>query len=118
MGRAAARKVGDLAYTVLTGGTSATLTQDGVALFSAATHANYDGVVELLLQAFQFPIQLVEFLFKLGAACLVTLLRRCLQLRFQYRDRVHRQRRRNRRIGLHHALGNCHHPGGANFGDD
>lgn len=41
MGRAAARKVGDLAYAVLTGGTSTTLTQDGVNLFSVATHANY-----------------------------------------------------------------------------
>ena len=41
MGRAAARKVGDLAYAVLSTGTSTTLTQDGVALFDASTHGNY-----------------------------------------------------------------------------
>lgn len=40
MGRAAARKVGDLAYSILTNGESATMTQDGVALF-AAGHSNY-----------------------------------------------------------------------------
>lgn len=41
MGRAAARKVGDLAYSVLTSGTSTLMNQDGVALFDASTHANY-----------------------------------------------------------------------------
>lgn len=39
MGRAAARKIGDLAYAVLT--TNPTMAQDATALFDAATHANY-----------------------------------------------------------------------------
>lgn len=41
MGQAAARKIGDLAYAILTTGTTATMTQDGVALFDAASHSNY-----------------------------------------------------------------------------
>lgn len=41
MGRAAARKVGDLAYAVLSNGTTDTLTQDSIALWDAATHGNY-----------------------------------------------------------------------------
>ena len=40
MGMAAARKIGDLAYAILTNGTTATMTQDGVALFASA-HSNY-----------------------------------------------------------------------------
>jgi len=40
MGASAARKVGDLAYAILTNGTTATMTQDGVELFAAA-HSNY-----------------------------------------------------------------------------
>jgi len=39
MGRSAARKIGDLAYSVLT--TNGTMAQDSTALFDAATHANY-----------------------------------------------------------------------------
>jgi hypothetical protein len=39
MGRSAARKIGDLAYSVLT--TNAVMAQDSIALFDAATHANY-----------------------------------------------------------------------------
>ncbi|MGB5405860.1 MAG: Mu-like prophage major head subunit gpT family protein, partial [Thiogranum sp.] len=39
MGSAAAYKIGDIAYSVLT--TNAALTQDATALFDAATHANY-----------------------------------------------------------------------------
>lgn len=41
MGRAADRNVGDIVYSVLT--TNAVLNQDGVALFSVATHANLAG---------------------------------------------------------------------------
>ena len=41
MGRAAARKVGDLAYGVLTAGDGVALTQDNVNLFDVSTHANY-----------------------------------------------------------------------------
>lgn len=41
MGRAAARMVGDEVYNILINGTTATLAQDGVALFNTATHANY-----------------------------------------------------------------------------
>lgn len=41
MGQAAAYKIGDIAYAILTTGTTATMAQDGVALFDASTHGNY-----------------------------------------------------------------------------
>jgi len=39
MGRSAARKIGDLAYSILT--SNGTMAQDSTALFDVATHANY-----------------------------------------------------------------------------